>query len=662
MRFLLTLVLALCCVKLQAQDPADLREYISPYAGYRLAYPAGWQVRSSEDLLTVDFWAPKSPLATPVLVELRIRPVPERQKDINLLNHGQLDSLWLVIRSYPQVRLFELHQRDAGSFQEIRYDYSYKVSLTDTVRTRVIGRRVWRGGYEFRLEYRALASYTRQYYAVGKQLLNSFALLPAGLPSRRYAEQTCDDKMYGIAALQVQDGLWEDDCRTIHEFSVQDPSEAPKIHRQVLPFQSYALAKGFDNCLYSVTKAPTNAPEYVYRYDPAAQEGRYTAWQLPAQGPENIWISAATDERGDLLFITSDASKLVKVSPTDNTVTMVWEKDPVRQAAYYPAIGFAGAGTHANFCIDDTQTLYQIYSTDGALLRVNLATKQPAPDLLPMDGLPEQGGYSDLLLQYDVDGNRVFYLAGPKALYQADQSKRQATRVRRGVYTDLAGCNLFRTAPRPAPASSIPPTTWRGRVLDAVTYQPLPQARLQLLQDSSPLPLPLTPEGAFLVSARPGKDYTVRAHLEGYVLTDSLYTPRSGPYGQDILLQPLSVGTTLRLEKVQFEQGKAVLLPASYPDLEYLLALLLKYPQLTIELRGHTDNIGDPQKNIQLSEQRVEVVKGYLVSHGISADRITGIGLGGAEPIASNAQEATRQLNRRVEFRVTGMQKGDKKK
>ncbi|WP_303312543.1 OmpA family protein [Hymenobacter sp. BT730] len=656
MRFLLTLVLVLCCLTLHAQSPAAVREYVSPYAGYRLAYPIDWQARSSEDLLTVDFFTGGKQPGIPAKVELLIRPVPELQKDFNLLTHGQLDSLWKVIKTYPQVRLFELYQRDAGSFQEIRYEYSYKVSITDSVRTRVIGRRVWRGGYEFRLEYRALASYTRLYYAHGKQLINSFSLLPTGLPSLRYADQLCDDKMYGISALRVHDGLWEDDCRTIHEFSVEDPSEPPTIHRQVLPFQSYALAKGFDNCLYSVTKAPTNASEYVYRYDPNTRQGRYTTWQLPAQGPENIWISASTNERGELLFITSDAGKLVKVSPTDDVVTVVWEKDPVRQAPYYPAIGFAGAGTHANFCIDDTQTLYQVYSTDGALLKVDLKTRQPFPELLPLDGLPEQGGYSDLLLQYDVDGNRVFFLAGPKALYQADVSSHQTTRVRRGVYTDLAGCNLFRTTVQPALTTTIPATTWRGRVLDALTYQPLPQAQLQLQQDSSIMKVPLTADGAFLISAKPGKAYKVHALLAGYLVADSTYTPRSGPYGQDILLQPLNIGTTLPLDKVKFEQGQAVLLPASYPDLEYLLALLTKFPQLTIELRGHTDNVGDPTKNITLSEQRVEVVKSYLVDHGIAETRITGIGLGGAEPRASNDQEATRQLNRRVEFRVTGMQ------
>ena len=76
---------------------------------------------------------------------------------------------------------------------------------------------------------------------------------------------------------------------------------------------------------------------------------------------------------------------------------------------------------------------------------------------------------------------------------------------------------------------------------------------------------------------------------------------------------------------------------------------------MTIELRGHTDNQGDPQKNVVLSQERVAAVKTYLVEHGVGAPRITGIGLGGAHPRASNAREATRQLNRRVEVRVTGL-------
>ena len=83
--------------------------------------------------------------------------------------------------------------------------------------------------------------------------------------------QRCDNKLYAIAALRRVGGHWEDDCQTLHEFRDSNLSAPPVVHRRVLPFQSYALAKGFDNCLYSVTKAPTDPPEYVYRYDPATQ-------------------------------------------------------------------------------------------------------------------------------------------------------------------------------------------------------------------------------------------------------------------------------------------------------------------------------------------------------------------------------------------------------
>ena len=99
-----------------------------------------------------------------------------------------------------------------------------------------------------------------------------------------------------------------------------------------------------------------------------------------------------------------------------------------------------------------------------------------------------------------------------------------------------------------------------------------------------------------------------------------------------------------------------MLLPASFAALDPLVGLLIDNPGLTIELRGHTDNVGPPDRNVALSEQRVAAVKAYLVGHGIAEARIGGVGLGGSQPTASNAQEITRRLNRRVEFRVTGVQ------
>ena len=73
---------------------------------------------------------------------------------------------------------------------------------------------------------------------------------------------------------------------------------------------------------------------------------------------------------------------------------------------------------------------------------------------------------------------------------------------------------------------------------------------------------------------------------------------------------------------------------------------------MQIELHGHTDNVGDPTKNYQLSVDRVKEVKKYLISKGISADRIDTKAFGGTKLIADNSREETRKLNRRVEMKI----------
>ena len=648
-------LLVLSQLPARAQRPGG-QTYTDARLGYQLTYPPGWLVHARETNIT-DFYAGETWETAAAVVTFRLRPLPDDRKDLNLLAAGQLDSVWQYVRTLPRARVLSLTEHDASRSQQLRYDYAYDAPAG---RTRVIGRRFWRNGWEYRLEFRLPATADARLLAQGRQLVESLRLLEPGPLSRRTAPpppEGCDDKFYGIAALRIHDDIWEDDCRTIHEFSSLDPGHPPKIHRQVLPFQSYALAKGFDNCLYSVTKAPTNSPEYVYRYNPATRQGEYTRWQLPAQGSGGVWISGATDDRGDLYFSTTDGNLLVRVSPTKNTVSTVWSTDPLRRASYFKALGFAGAGTHANFCFDADRTLYEVYSTDGSLLRINLDTRQPAPDIKPLDGLPERGGYSGILLQNDELGNRRLFLAGPKAIYQVDLEGQEVAKVRRGVYTDLAGCNLFRQLP-PEEAAPLPPTVapWRGRILDAATLRPLPRTQLRLRPTTAArTDTSFAANDGFRFPGRANQAYALQLRLPGYLALDTVLLAAADPYAHDILLRPLTVGSTLELENVQFARGQGELLTSSFPALDSLVVLLTQSPGLTIELRGHTDNVGDPAKNVELSQRRVAAVKTYLVKHGIAADRISGIGLGGAEPKASNAQETTRRLNRRVEFRVTGI-------
>lgn len=111
-------------------------------------------------------------------------------------------------------------------------------------------------------------------------------------------------------------------------------------------------------------------------------------------------------------------------------------------------------------------------------------------------------------------------------------------------------------------------------------------------------------------------------------------------------------GKTTQLRAIQFVQSKAELLPDAQPALEQLATFLRNNPTTEIELGGHTDNQGDFDENLRLSKQRVEVVKAYLVTNGIAANRIVTRGYGPTRPIGSNNAESTRQLNRRVEMTV----------
>jgi OmpA-OmpF porin, OOP family len=100
---------------------------------------------------------------------------------------------------------------------------------------------------------------------------------------------------------------------------------------------------------------------------------------------------------------------------------------------------------------------------------------------------------------------------------------------------------------------------------------------------------------------------------------------------------------------INFDTGKSNIKPESMGIIEQIAAVLKAHPELKVSIEGHTDNVGTPQSNKTLSQQRAKSVVNAVAQKGIAADRMTAVGWGQEKPIADNRSEEGKALNRRVE-------------
>lgn len=106
------------------------------------------------------------------------------------------------------------------------------------------------------------------------------------------------------------------------------------------------------------------------------------------------------------------------------------------------------------------------------------------------------------------------------------------------------------------------------------------------------------------------------------------------------------------LTGIQFETGKSVIKRVSYPILDNVVSVMKQHPEYKLEIKGHTDNTGNADSNMRLSDARAKAARQYLIDKGIDASRMTAQGFGITQPIADNNTRAGRAKNRRVEFKV----------
>jgi outer membrane protein OmpA-like peptidoglycan-associated protein len=114
-----------------------------------------------------------------------------------------------------------------------------------------------------------------------------------------------------------------------------------------------------------------------------------------------------------------------------------------------------------------------------------------------------------------------------------------------------------------------------------------------------------------------------------------------------------SVAITYIARNVLFGSNSDRFRDSSFAALDTLAGRLLAHPEWHLTIEGHTDNSGEPGKNMQLSQHRAGAILTYLLKKGVPAKRLTAVGYGESRPVADNRTPAGRAANRRVELRLS---------
>jgi outer membrane protein OmpA-like peptidoglycan-associated protein len=158
------------------------------------------------------------------------------------------------------------------------------------------------------------------------------------------------------------------------------------------------------------------------------------------------------------------------------------------------------------------------------------------------------------------------------------------------------------------------------------------------------------------VTVEIGKAYKFAANALGYAFFSRGFKPDTADVFKDRLKKvPLAVlkkDAVVQLQDITFETAKADLKPESNEELDRLVSLLEGNQTIKVEISAHTDDVGNDDSNLKLSEKRAKTVVDYLTGKGIKADRMTAKGYGETQPLVANDTDENKAKNRRVQFKI----------
>ena len=221
---------------------------------------------------------------------------------------------------------------------------------------------------------------------------------------------------------------------------------------------------------------------------------------------------------------------------------------------------------------------------------------------------------------------------------------------------DIYSFELYEAA-RPAAVTFL-----KGKVIDSKTGKPL-EAQFEIidvltnqtrvLSMSDPL------SGEFLVTLPTGSSYALNVSAKGYTFFSENYKLGTKLKPTDVFdinigLTPIAKGEKIVLRNIFFESGSAELKKESAAELDKLFQFMTFNSTMKVEISGHTDDVGNDEANMKLSDSRAASVVNFLIDKGIVKERLTSKGYGETQPIADNKTEEGKAKNRRTEFLITG--------
>ena len=200
--------------------------------------------------------------------------------------------------------------------------------------------------------------------------------------------------------------------------------------------------------------------------------------------------------------------------------------------------------------------------------------------------------------------------------------------------------------------------------------QPVKDAKIEIAYEGSDEVTEVKVNGddgkyAAIVKTNKEQDIMVTVKKEGYAFDSKVIAKETikaqtvtadlAIRGNDLNIKEIKVGEAYTINDILYTTNSAVLNAKSKFILKGFARFLTENPTISVAIQGHTDDVGDDNQNLKLSEDRAQVVQSYLISLGVAKDRLSAKGYGETMPKVENSSDVNRAKNRRTDFVIEGM-------